>query len=291
MSAKFIKISSVFLVFILVLLGTSRLFNQFSPEVLGCSVCPTECPWPSWPPCPGCSPCPSWPPCQSPSPSPSISPSPSPSPSCSPSPSPSPSVSPSPSPSPSFSPSPSPSVSPSPSPSPSPSVRPSPSPSPKASEAPRGGPGPEPGPSVCNATTPSAPILLSVSKSGDCADLTWTAVDLATHYSIAYGESSGDYKYGVDNTGKVTAYTVCGLDPATNYCFAVRAVNDCAPSDLSNEICTGQVLGAATGQVLGATTLGDTGDLTDELLQILFIIGSGCLSLGLKIFSPVKKEV
>ena len=118
-------------------------------------------------------------------------------------------------------------------------------------------------------------------------ELVWTAVDLATHYSIVYGPSSGNYIYGVDNTGNTTSFTVGGLDPASDYCFAVRAVHDCAPSELSNEICTGEVL----GQVLGATTLGDTGSLIDELFQILFIIGSVCLSLGLRAYLPTKEKV
>lgn len=184
-------------------------------------------------------------------------------------------------------PTPTPTPSPSPSPEPSPSFPPSASPSPSPSEPPIGGPGPEPGPPVCGASTPNAPTLLSATKSGECADLVWTAVDLATHYSIVYGESSGDYKYGVSDTGNTTSFSVCGLDPASDYCFAVRGVHDCAPSDLSNEICTGEVL----GQVLGVTTLADTGSFVDDLFQILFIIGSVCLSLGLRIYLPAKKAV
>lgn len=133
---------------------------------------------------------------------------------------------------------------------------------------------------------PDAPTLLSVTPSTS-VDLNWTAVSSATHYTIVYGESSGDYQYGVDNTGNVTTFNIGGLDPAKDYCFAVRAVNDCAPGELSNEICTGGV----GGQVLGATTLGATGNSVDELMQILFIIGSVCLSLGLKIFLPAKKLV
>ncbi len=147
-----------------------------------------------------------------------------------------------------------------------------------------GGPGE---PFVCGATIPSAPTLLSAIKSGSSADLSWTAVEPATHYQISYGFSSGSYLYGVDNTGKVTAYSVGGLDLGSDYCFIVRAVNDCAPSDPSNEICTGQVLGR--GQVLGATTLADTGSLAENLFYLLFIMGSVCTGVGLRLL-PVKRS-
>jgi hypothetical protein len=215
----------------------------------------------------------------SPSPSPVVSPSPTPTPSGCPWPSfpPFPSCSPYPS----FPPCPSPS--PSACPSPSPSLEPSPSPevSPSPSEAPLGGGEPQ----GCNATVPDAPVLLSATKSGSEATLAWTAVDPVTHYNISYGLSSGNYQYGVDNTGNVTNYVVGGLDPNADYCFVVRAVNDCAPSNPSNEICTG-----AAGQVLGASTLAETGSLSDEFFQILFIIGSVCSGLGLKLFLPLKKR-
>jgi len=116
--------------------------------------------------------------------------------------------------------------------------------------------------------------------------LAWTAVSPVTHYSISYGLSSGNYIYGVSNTGNVTSFTVGGLDSGAGYCFAVRAVHDCAPSGLSNEICTGEVL----GQVLGVTTLADTGSFTNELFYILFIIGSVCLSLHLGWWQAVVKQ-
>lgn len=150
-----------------------------------------------------------------------------------------------------------------------------------------GQPGPA-GPSVCTASVPSAPILTNVISSGvGQVNLLWTAVTPVTHYSISYGLSPQNYIYGVDNTGNVTSFTVGSLDPGVRYCFAVRAVNDCAPSGPSNEICTGKVLG--TGQVLGVSTLGATGSFAKDFFQILFIMGSVCLGLGLKLFLPAKK--
>jgi len=113
-------------------------------------------------------------------------------------------------------------------------------------------------------------------------------VEPVTHYSISYGLISRNYIYGVPNTGKVTFFTVGSLRSGVNYCFAVRAINDCAPSELSNEICTGAVLGVATGgKVLGVSTLGETGAFDEQIGQILFIIGCLCLSLGLRLLTPL----
>ena len=133
--------------------------------------------------------------------------------------------------------------------------------------------------SVCGTEKPGTPTLISVTKAGaGQADLVWTAAERATHYSLVYGPDSGNYLYGVANTGRVTSYRVSGLDPNSDYCFAVRAVNDCQPGDLSNEICTGAVGG---GQVLGATTLGDTGGIDWARVALLFYgLGISCLGFS-----------
>lgn len=152
---------------------------------------------------------------------------------------------------------------------------------------PGGGPPGPAGPPVCGAQTPPAPYLKTLTVlGGGGVELVWDPVAEATHYNISYGPSSGNYLYGVANTGKVTSFRVGGLGTGT-YCFALRAVNDCAPSGLSNERCPGAVLGVA--KVLGVTTLGATGSFSDQLFQILFIIGSVCLSAGLKLLYPAKK--
>lgn len=197
---------------------------------------------------------------------------------------------------PSPTPRPSPEPSPSPTPSPSPSATPTPSPSPTPESSPAESPGvgglvEEPGrPPICGAETPTAPTLLNVTPSGTGqVDLSWTAVTPVTHYSISYGLSSRDYIYGVDNTGNVTSFRVGELDPGATYCFAVRAVHDCAPSELSNEICTGAVLGVVDGRILGVSTLGETGNSLDELFHLSFIIGCVCLTLGIRIYLLQKK--
>jgi len=155
-----------------------------------------------------------------------------------------------------------------------------------------GGVGGPPGPAGsphCGAQTPPTPYLrtLKVLGSGE-VELLWDPVEPSTHYSISYGPSSGNYLYGVANTGKVSSFKVGSLGSGT-YCFAVRAVNDCAPGELSNERCTGEVLGVT--KVLGVSTLGATGDFSEKTPQILFIIGCLCLGIGLKLFLPAKRLV
>jgi hypothetical protein len=149
-----------------------------------------------------------------------------------------------------------------------------------------GGPPGGGGPPSCGAQIPAAPYLRSVTKTkSDEAELIWDPVEPVTHYSLSYGPSSGNYLYGVPNTGKTTSFRVGALGSG-NYCFIVRAVNDCAPSGPSNELCTGGV----APQVLGAKVLGATGSALDELLAILVIMGSVCVGLGLRSYLPSVKE-
>jgi len=116
----------------------------------------------------------------------------------------------------------------------------------------------------CKAERPNAPVLQSVTKNGTKATITWSKVEKATHYTIAYGTKLGDYTFGVPNTGNVTNYTIEALDPTKTYYFVVYAVNDCMPSNPGT-------LGG--GQVLGLATTGTS-------LEILFYITSGLTFLG-----------
>ena len=120
-----------------------------------------------------------------------------------------------------------------------------------------GQPGAGPAP-VCDSAKPGTPVLLSVTRSGSTALLVWTDASQATHYTIAYGTTPGDYPYGVPNTGNVTSFTVGLLDPDTTYYFAVKAVNNCMPGDFATlgRVGGGQVLGlAATGNSVMIYTL------------------------------------
>lgn len=140
-----------------------------------------------------------------------------------------------------------------------------------------GGPGGSAGAPQCNSQKPDKPTLLSVNKSGTHADITWTKVDHATHYTISYGTDPNNLQYGVFNTGDVTTYTINDLDPNANYTFVVYAVNNCMPSDPSSETGIG-------GLVLGASTMADTGSATDNLFAVVAVLGMSLIAAGVKKF-------
>lgn len=138
------------------------------------------------------------------------------------------------------------------------------------------------GPYSCPDPAPSTPTLLSANKQSDGnVLLTWTRVSSVTHYGVSYGTSSKSYQFGQTDIGSGTSYTVGSLDKSQNYCFVVNAVNGCASSSFSNEVCTGSVLGASTGgQVLGLSTT--SGDNMGIKLGTS-IIGLLCLMFGIRL--------
>lgn len=136
------------------------------------------------------------------------------------------------------------------------------------------GPGGTP---VCDSAVPAAPQLVSVTRNGSSATLTWTKVDMATTYAIFYGVAPGQYIYGVPSTGNVTTYTINSLDLEKNYYFSVVAVNNCMPSASSGSNSTGSVLGASTGkggQVLG---LADTGTTVELVVALSVLVAAASL--------------
>lgn len=148
-----------------------------------------------------------------------------------------------------------PNVTPTNTPTPNPSATSSPTPTNKPTATPTGIASPTPTfppppsipePPECTAEKPSVPILTSVKKSGTEAVLTWTKVNLATHYVISYGTSADNLQYGVPNTGNTTTYTIGSLNSGTTYYFTVYAVNDCMPSDGSTILSS--VAGTSTAQ-------------------------------------------
>ena len=124
---------------------------------------------------------------------------------------------------------------------------------------------------VCDSAKPAAPVLLSVTRSGATATLVWSKSENATHYSISYGLKPNEYTYGVANTGNVTSFTVQALDPDQTYYFAVTAVNNCMPSDLSTAPVGGAVLGAFAP--------------TGNLITIFTLLGLGLSFLGLSVLT------
>jgi len=165
---------------------------------------------------------------------------------------------------------------PSPSPTPSPTQTPVPTPTP--TDSPVGGGdngGSSPGAPVCNDPKPGTPSNLRVTRiSSTQVRLDWDhASDPHTSYVVAYGPSIGNYPWGSPNVGNSNSYTVNSLTPGAQYCFYVRAQNNCMPGDKSNEVCinvgsTVKILGVTDnynplvdgiresygGDILGATT-------------------------------------
>lgn len=120
---------------------------------------------------------------------------------------------------------------------------------------------------VCTDAVPPRVYLRDLKLLGNGkVSLLWDSVDLATHYSISYGASSGKYLYGVVNTGRTNSFTVGELG-AGSYCFVVKGVNNCMPGEFSNELCISQA-----GKVLGASVLGATGSFNDNLLYFSRIL-------------------
>jgi len=121
---------------------------------------------------------------------------------------------------------------------------------------------------VCNSKRPDMPQLVSIVRSRTEAVVTWTKVDLADHYTLAYGTKIGDYPYGVANTGNVTTFTVGALDPSRVYYFRVYAVNNCMPSEPSGTAPQGPA-------ILGLATTGDSLRIYSVFTFSFLLIGAG----------------
>lgn len=77
---------------------------------------------------------------------------------------------------------------------------------------------------------PSAPTNLQATVNGTSVTLTWDDVSGATSYNVYINNGSP-----IQTTDPT--YTITGLNPATNYCFTVTAVNIGGESSLSKEVC------------------------------------------------------
>ena len=81
-------------------------------------------------------------------------------------------------------------------------------------------------------TAPAAPVLAATATSYDRISLSWNAVNGAVKYNVY--DANGIIAENVTET----SYVVTGLNPKTNYCYTVTAVNDKGEeSDKSNSAC------------------------------------------------------
>lgn len=101
-------------------------------------------------------------------------------------------------------------------------------------------------PEGCTAPVPATPTdLTALIVSPTRVQLDWThVIPPYTHYLIAYGPSIGDYRWGNPDVGSDNTYIVGSLTPGAQYCFYVRAINDCMPGEASDPVCinTGSVI-------------------------------------------------
>lgn len=126
-----------------------------------------------------------------------------------------------------------------------------------------GGAGGNPGAPVCDKPAPPAPEIYTVEDPTTTTPLIrWYNITAPfTHYLIAYGPNRDTILYGNPNIGTDNKYHVGGLTAGAQYCFYVRAVNDCMPGPASNIRCinvgstiaTTPIAGFQSG-VLGAQT-------------------------------------
>ena len=81
---------------------------------------------------------------------------------------------------------------------------------------------------------PSAPVaptyLQAEAIDTQSIKLTWTAVGNATSYKVYQGDEN-------IATTELPNYTVAGLEPDTEYCFTVTALNEVGESDKSTQVC------------------------------------------------------
>lgn len=130
-------------------------------------------------------------------------------------------------------------------PTPTPTGTVSPTPTPTQVPPVGGSNSPMPSAPQCPDPAPTAPTLLSVSKSGaDGVELVWSEPDSnVNYYIISYGYEQNKEMFGVPNTGKTTRFRIGGLDLNKKYFFKVRSQKGCAVSGASNELSYPQTVG------------------------------------------------
>ena len=80
-------------------------------------------------------------------------------------------------------------------------------------------------------TAPAAPVLAAEALSHDRISLSWNAVDGAIKYNVYNGEGSRI----AENITETSYVVTTGLNPETNYCYTVTAINDKAEESAKSE--------------------------------------------------------
>ena len=138
---------------------------------------------------------------------------------------------------------------------PTPTPAPAPVPVPVVTRSSRraNGPTTQARPTGCDDMAPiGMPDLFQIERlnNGRSVVLSWTPVDQASGYFIAYGEKGQPAHYGVkvDYSTKdgVNQFQINDLNPAQEYFFEMRGQNGCMPGDWGNRL---SALGGAAGRI------------------------------------------
>lgn len=125
-------------------------------------------------------------------------------------------------------------------------------------------------------TAPAAPVLTATATSYDRISLSWNAVNGAVKYNVY--DANGIIAENITET----SYVVTGLNPETNYCYTVTAVNDKGEeSDKSKSACATTEAAPAfpaptnlQATVTNGTTIGLTWDAVDGAVKYNIYIGA-----------------
>ena len=104
----------------------------------------------------------------------------------------------------------------------------------------------------CTPKVPNAPELVATATGLKTIALSWNEVVNATSYNVYQDDTE------IATGLTTTTYNVEGLNPGTNYCFTVIAVNGVGESDASNEECARTMDAPTTPQNLVATVDGSS---------------------------------
>ncbi len=106
---------------------------------------------------------------------------------------------------------------------------------------------------VCDNSRPGTPTFSYVRPFGtDQIELGWGQTERATSWTIAYGNQSGRYIYGMSDFGDYNSRSVhIGLLPVGTYYVVIRSNNGCMPGGFSPER---MITVTAGGNVYGTST-------------------------------------
>ena len=104
----------------------------------------------------------------------------------------------------------------------------------------------------CTPKAPNAPVLAANATGLKTIALSWNAVANATSYNVYQGAAK------IVTGLTTTSYNVEGLNPSTNYCFSVTAVNEIGESELSEAACVTTMSAPTAPQNLVATVDGSS---------------------------------